>query len=276
MADAAGIDALTVAAVQMTSGPDPVANMDAAAVLIEQAASDGAQLVVLPENFGFMGARDSERTAHAEADGDGPMQAFLSERAAAAEVWLVGGTLPILAEDGRANSSCLVYDADGIRRGRYDKIHLFDVDVPGGDERYRESDRTAPGRTPVMVDTPWGGLALAICYDLRFPELLRQLAGDDLSLIAVPTAFTVPTGRAHWSLLARTRAVENLCPLVAACQAGTHPSGRETWGHSMVIDAWGEVLAELERSPGVALARLDLRRTRELRAGFPVLSHRML
>jgi nitrilase len=269
-------DRLTVAAVQLTSGTDVAANLERCRGLIQEAASAGADLVVLPENFGFMGRRDAERLAHAESDGDGPMQVFLSEQARAAGVWLVGGTVPILADPERAHSSCLMFDPDGVRRGRYDKIHLFDVSVPDRDEQYRESERTAPGQSPVVVDTPWGGVALSVCYDVRFPELFRRSAGPGLTLIVLPSAFTAATGRAHWDILVRARAIENLCPLVAASQGGRHDSGRETWGHSLIVDPWGEVLAELDQEPGLAIASLDLARMRALRERFPVLDHRTL
>lgn len=266
----------------MTSGSDLERNLNVAERLIAQAAGEGAELVVLPENVAFLGRHDSERIAIAEAPGDGPVQRRFAAAAAQHGVWLVAGTLPLSdpEDEQRATASCLVYDADGQQRARYDKIHLFDVEVAddggGASERYRESARTRAGTAPVTLETPWGVLGLAVCYDLRFPELFRALADAEPVLLAVPAAFTAPTGRAHWELLVRTRAVESLCPLIAAAQAGRHDSGRETWGHSMVVDAWGEVRAELERAPGVALADLDLARTAELRRAFPVLSHRVL
>jgi deaminated glutathione amidase len=269
-------DRLTVAAIQLTSGVDVDANLEQSATLIQQAVAGGAELVVLPENFGFLGLQDADRLQHAESDGDGPMQTFLSNLSHEHGVWIVGGTVPIHTGDGRAHASCLIYAADGTRQGRYDKIHLFDVSLPDRDEQYRESERTAPGDRPVVVDTPWGGVALAVCYDVRFPELFRLSAGQDLSLIALPSAFTAATGRAHWDILVRARAIENLCPVIAACQGGRHDSGRETWGHSLIVDPWGETLAELERRPGFAIAELDLDRMRSLRERFPALDHRSL
>jgi deaminated glutathione amidase len=276
MSGPAATDQIMVAAVQLTSGTDVSENLECSAELISRAAADGAQLVVLPENFGFLGLQDAERLAHAEPDDGGPMQQFLARVARDEGVWIVGGTLPIRVSDDRAYSSCLVYDAAGMRRARYDKIHLFDVALPDRDEQYRESERTTAGSEAVVVSTPWGGLGLSVCYDVRFPELYRQLAGPDLSMIALPSAFTAATGRAHWEVLVRARAIENLCPVIAACQGGRHPSGRETWGHSMIVDAWGEVLVELEQSPELAVARLDLARMRVLRQQFPVLDHRSL
>jgi predicted amidohydrolase len=266
---------LSVAAVQMTSAPDIAANLDAAGYLVAEAASQGAQLVVLPENFALFGAGDAQRLNAAESIGYGPVQQFLSQQAARHGVWLVGGTLPVVAADGRAHASALVFDSRGQLAGRYDKIHLFDVDVPAEDiERYRESDATAPGTTPGCFDTDLGRLAVAVCYDIRFPALFHRLGQQQPAIIAVPAAFTVPTGRAHWSILLRARAVESLAFVVAAAQSGQHANGRRTFGHSMIIGPWGDILAECPEGPGVVTADLDLTRLRELRAHFPALDHR--
>ena len=266
----------TVAAVQMVSGADVGANLAAAARLIGQAAGRGARLVVLPENFALMGHTEHDKLAHAEADGDGPLQAFLADASREHGIWLVGGTLPIATADpGRIRAACLLFDDAGRRVSRYDKIHLFDVAVAETGESYRESETIAPGDgPPVVADTPFGRLGLAVCYDLRFPELFRAMVDDGMELLALPAAFTATTGRAHWEVLLRARAVENLCHVVASAQGGRHPGDRETHGDSMVIDPWGRVLDRVPEGEGVAVARIDrvlLERTRET---FPALDHR--
>ncbi|HHQ14081.1 MAG TPA: carbon-nitrogen hydrolase family protein [Chromatiales bacterium] len=260
----------------MNSGDDQHANLQVAAEAVSTAAGQGAHLVVLPENFAAMGAKDAERRKRSEADGHGPVQDALSTMAERAGVWLVGGTIPIrLDDDPRPVAACCVYDPAGRRVARYDKIHLFDVNVPGAGERYRESANTAPGRSAATVETPWGRLGLAVCYDLRFPELFRKLVADGADLFVVPAAFTHATGSAHWEVLLRARAIENLCYVVAAAQTGHHPGGRRTWGHSMVIGPWGEVLADGGDRPGPVLAAVDPARPHRLRAEFPVLTHRV-
>ena len=264
-----------VAAIQLASGPIVDANLQATREQLETAARSGARLVVLPENFACMPMADEDRLEVAEAAGDGPIQAFLAQEARRLGVWIVGGTVPIRIEgDRRAAAACLVYDADGSQAARYDKIYLFDVVVPDVEERYQESACTTPGETPVVVDTPAGCLGLAVCYDLRFPEHFRQLLDMGAETIVLPAAFTAATGRAHWELLVRARAVENLCYVVAAAQGGFHANGRETWGDSMVVDFWGQVLARQPRGPGVVQAEIDLGRQRETRHRFPVLAHR--
>ena len=264
------------AVVQMTSGPDVAANLEAAAAHLAAAAKAGAALTVLPENFACLPRREADRLAAAEADGHGPIQEFLSQQAVTHGMWIVGGTVPLSASPGRVKASCLVYDSAGARVARYDKIHLFDVAVPGGDEAYRESDSIAPGDTTVVIDSPVGRLGLAICYDLRFPELFRRLAADGMEVVALPSAFTVTTGRAHWEILVRARAVENLSWVLAAGQQGRHPHGRETWGHSMIVDPWGRVVASLPEGTGIVTARVDLGVMAGLRREFPVLTHRRL
>ena len=267
---------IVVATVQMNSGDDQHANLQAAAAAVDAAAEQGACLVVLPENFAAMSAHDADRRDRSEADGDGPVQAALSAMARRAGVWLVGGTVPIRVEhDLRPAAACCVYDPAGQRVARYDKIHLFDVDLPGAQERYRESANTAPGRVPVTVGTPWGRLGLAVCYDLRFPELFRKLVADGADLFVVPAAFTYATGHAHWEVLLRARAIENLCYVVAAAQTGEHPGGRRTWGHSMVVGPWGEVFADGGDRPGPVIAGVDPSRPQRLRTEFPVLMHRV-
>ncbi len=267
---------VVVAAVQMRSGPDRDANLADAEVLLREAQSRGAELAVLPENFAFMGRSDAERIEIAETPGNGPVQKWLSGISSELGLWLVAGTLPLRADSQHFYSSCLVFAPDGSQQARYDKIHLFDVTVPGSGESYRESERSHAGTETVLCRTPLGRLGLAVCYDLRFPEQFRQLLNDGMQALAVPAAFTRRTGAAHWQLLLRARAVENLVPVIAAAQGGRHASGRETWGHSMIIDAWGTVLAEAGDNPAVLIASLDPAAAARLRETFPALSHRRL
>ena len=220
---------MKVAAIQMTSGPEVAANLEQAGALLEAAAARGARLAALPENFSFMGLRDADKRAAAEPDGHGPAQDFLASTARRLRLWIIGGTVPLAAgADGRVAAACLVYDSDGARVARYDKIHLFDVDLPGRAESYRESAHVAPGARATLIDTPAGRLGLSVCYDVRFPELYRHLSAAGAQLLSVPSAFTSPTGRAHWETLLRARAIENLCYVVAPAQSGFHASGRET------------------------------------------------
>jgi predicted amidohydrolase len=266
---------LVLGLVQMQSGDDVDENLSAADRLLAEAAAGGAALAVLPENFAGMGAEEAYRRGIAERDGEGPIQAAMAAMARRHGLWLVGGTVPLLdARDSRPAAACCIYDARGERQGRYDKMHLFDVQIPGADEAYRESTHTAPGRGPLTVATPWGRLGVAVCYDLRFPELFSRLAHGGAELVAVPAAFTQPTGSAHWELLIRTRAIDMLAYVAAAAQTGRHPGGRRTWGHSMLAGPWGEVLADAGTQPGVHLAGIDLARPAHLRASFPVLEHR--
>ena len=268
---------MKVAAIQMTSGPDVMANLEQARVYLEEAAGRAARLAVLPENFSFMGLEDADKRRVAESDGAGPIQNFLAATARRLRLWIVGGTLPLRAgADGRVAAACLVYDSDGKRAARYDKIHLFDVDIPGRAERYRESAHVAAGSTPAVVDTPVGRVGLSVCYDVRFPELFRRLSAAGAQLLTVPSAFTGPTGRAHWETLLRARAVENLCYVIAPAQSGFHPSGRETYGDSMIVDYWGSVLQRLPRGRGCIVAEIDLARQAEVRENFPALKHRVL
>lgn len=267
---------MKVAAVQMASGPQVAANLNEAARLIGRAAVAGAELVVLPENFALMPMQESDRLAAAEREGSGPIQDFLSTQARSHGLWLVGGTLPIrTADPRRVRAACLLFNDRGERVARYDKIHLFDVRLDNGEE-YNESAVIEPGTAPVMVDTPFGKLGLAVCYDLRFPELFRRLLDLGATIFAVPSAFTVPTGRAHWELLVRARAIENLAWVVAAAQGGYHLNGRETYGDSMIVNPWGEVLDRLSRGSGVVLGDLDKRYFEHTRARFPSIRHRKL
>ncbi len=264
-----------LAAVQMVSGAEVAANLAAAARLVEAAAGRGARLVVLPENFALMGEHEEDKLAHAEPDGDGPLQAFLAETAARHGVWLVGGTLPMATDNpGRVRAACLLYDDQGRRVARYDKIHLFDVEVASTGERYAESETIAPGDTPMVVDTPLGRLGLAVCYDLRFPELFRAMLDQGMEILALPAAFTATTGRAHWEVLLRARAIENLCCVVAAAQGGDHPGARATHGESMVIDPWGTVLERAGLGEAVVVGECDHALLERTRRTFPALGHR--
>jgi deaminated glutathione amidase len=270
-------DPVAVAAVQMTSGPEVQANLHSASELLEQAAQQGARVALLPENFSFMGRHDTDKRAVAERDGTGPVQDFLSRRARELKLWIVAGTTPISEQAGeRVSAACLVYDDAGQRVARYDKVHLFDVAIPGREEKYRESANIAPGSRPVLVPTPAGLLGLSVCYDMRFPELYRLMSAAGAQWFTMPSAFTVPTGRAHWEPLLCARAIENLSYVVAAAQWGRHASGRETYGDSVIIDYWGAVLTRLPSGAGVIVATLDLQAQQSARRDFPALSHRVL
>jgi len=266
-----------VAAVQMTSGIEVAPNLARARELLELAAQRGVQLAVLPENFAIMARREAERQAVAEEEGEGPIQAMLSQAARDLRLTVVGGTIPLrVPGERRVAPASVVYGPDGARIGRYDKIHLFDVDVPGATEAHRESKGFVPGRTVTVLDTPAGRLGVAVCYDLRFPELFRRMGELGAEYFVVSAAFTVPTGKAHWDLLNRARAVENLCHLVVSAQVGEHPNGRQTYGHSMVVDCWGKVLDVLPDGEGLAVADIDLEQQARVRGEFPALEHRVL
>ena len=264
---------MKLAAVQMISGPDVAANLVTAQRLIAEAAAGGAALVALPEYFPLIGAGDADRLAAREADGSGPIQDFLAAAAARHGLWLVGGSIPLRADDpAKLRNACLVYDPQGRRVARYDKIHLFNFRK--GAEAYDEAATIERGAAVVGFEAPPLRVGLAICYDLRFPELFRALGERDL--LVIPAAFTETTGRAHWEMLLRARAVENQCYVLAAAQGGQHPGGRMTHGNSMIVDPWGEVLARLDKGEGVAIAELDPQRIAEVRAGLPALKHRIL
>ena len=276
---------MQIAAVQMVATPDVDRNLAAAAQRIAEAAEAGASLVALPEYFCLMGQRDSDKLAHAEAPGadGGKVQRFLSEAARRHGVWLVGGTLPVCTGDSaRVLNRCVVVAPDGSQAGHYDKIHLFRFD--NGRESYDEGRVLEAGSTPVALTLPTAAgplrIGLSVCYDLRFPELYRALSFQPgqppCDLLLVPSAFTYTTGRAHWELLLRARAVENQCYVLAPAQGGLHENGRRTWGHSMVVDPWGEVLAQREEGEGVVLAELDLARLSEVRQQLPALMHRRM
>lgn len=263
-----------IAAIQMISTPEVAPNLDTAARLIAEAAAAGAYLVALPEYFPIIGPSDATRLSAREPAGAGPLQDFLAATAARHGVWLVGGSIPLTASDpDKLLNSCLVFDPQGRRVARYDKIHLFGF--AKGEERYDEAETIEAGPPrPVAFDTPFGRVGLAICYDLRFPELFRAMGPVDL--LVLPAAFTETTGRAHWEVLLRARAIENQCYLLAAAQGGRHPTGRMTHGNSMIVDPWGEILARIDKGEGVVAADLDPARLAETRASLPALRHRRL
>ena len=269
---------MKIAAVQMVSTPDVASNLEAAARLVRQAAQAGATLVALPEYFCLMGLRDADKLAIAEAPGDkggGRVQALLSALARELGVWLVGGTVPVKTEHtDRVLNRCCVFSPDGGLAAHYDKIHLFAFD--NGGESYDEGRTLIAGSGPVALQAGPVRVGLSICYDLRFPELYRALMRPPCDVLCVPAAFTYTTGQAHWELLLRARAVENQCYVLAAAQGGTHENGRRTWGHSMVVDPWGEVLAVCDEGEGLALAKIDPDRIAQVRAQLPALAHRRL
>ena len=265
------------AAIQMSSSADVEQNLERAEELLANAADAGARLAVLPENFALMPRRSSAKTAIAETPGDGPIQNFLAAAASRLGLWIIAGSIPLKSpEPDRTYGACLVIDDSGQRRDIYRKIHLFDVDLAGSGESYRESRSMYPGDDPVAVKSPFGIIGLTICYDLRFPELYRQLVDAGATIFTVPAAFTKTTGRAHWHTLLRARAIENLAWVIAPGQAGTHADERATYGHSMIVDPWGGIVAELEEGEGVAVAEIDPGRTAQLRRDFPALSNRRL
>ncbi|MBE7420162.1 MAG: carbon-nitrogen hydrolase family protein [Ideonella sp.] len=264
---------MKIAALQMVSTPDVARNLDTAASLIDEAARAGARLVALPEYFCLLGRHDRDKLAVAEADGDGPIQQMLADAARRAGVWVVGGTLPLRsAQPERVRNACCVYGPDGRRAARYDKIHLFAYD--NGREQYDEGRVLEAGNAPVALDVDGWRVGLSVCYDLRFPELYRALMQPPCDLICVPSAFTHTTGSAHWELLLRARAVENQCYVIAPAQGGVHDNGRRTFGHSLVVDPWGEVLACRDEGAGVVLAELDRERIAAVRSQLPALAHR--
>lgn len=262
-----------VAAVQMVSTPDVRENLKQAGELIQKAVESGARLVALPEYFCFMGQRDTDKFAIKETEGAGPIQEFLSAAAQRHGVWIAGGTLPLACPDpGRVFNTAFVYGPDGRQRARYDKIHLFNFQR--GAESYDESIAIHPGKTVQVFEAPCGRVGLSTCYDLRFPELYRAMG--QVSLMLVPAAFTYTTGRAHWEVLLRARAIENQCYILAPAQGGKHPNGRRTWGHSMLVDPWGDIMDVLPEEPGVISGTIEPDRLSEVRAALPALRHRVL
>ena len=267
---------MKIAALQMVSTPEVERNLDAAETLLRRAAAEGARLALLPEYFCLMGRSDRDKLAHAETPGDGPIQRRLAEAARALDLWIIGGTLPLTSgTPDRVMNASLVFSPAGVAVARYDKLHLFRYD--NGSERYDEGRTLLAGDAPVAVDVEGVRVGLSICYDLRFPELYRALMAPACDLVVVPSAFTHPTGAAHWEVLLRARAIENLAYVLAPAQGGVHPNGRRTWGHTMAIDPWGEVLgAPLAEGEGVVLAQLSRERLQKARRQLPALDHRVL
>ncbi|EXF92251.1 carbon-nitrogen hydrolase [Pseudomonas fluorescens HK44] len=268
---------MSLAVIQMVSQSDVPANLIQARHLLEQAAAGGARLAVLPENFAAMGRRDIADIGRAEALGEGPILPWLKQTARDLKLWIVAGTLPLPPVDqpqAKSNACSLLIDEHGEAVARYDKLHLFDVDVADNRGRYRESDDYAHGSKVVVADTPVGRVGLTVCYDLRFPELYSELRAAGAELITAPSAFTAVTGAAHWEVLIRARAIETQCYVLAAAQGGTHPGPRETFGHAAIVDPWGRVLAEQDQGEAVLLAERDSSEQASIRARMPVSSHR--
>ena len=262
-----------IAGVQLASGPNVAANLNEARRLIGMAVAQGAKLVALPEYFAIMGMQDTDKVKVREVEGEGPIQQFLAETAKRHQIWLVGGSVPLVSsEPDRVRNSCLVYDDKGKLVARYDKIHLFGFEM--GKEHYSEQRTIEPGNEVKVIDSPFGRLGLSICYDLRFPELYRAM--KDVDIILVPSAFTETTGKAHWETLIRARAIENLAYVIAPAQGGYHLNGRETHGDSMIVDPWGVVLDRLPRGSGVVMAGINPEYVQRLRKSLPALAHRTL
>ncbi|NOR43054.1 MAG: carbon-nitrogen hydrolase family protein [Gammaproteobacteria bacterium] len=264
-----------VAAIQMASGPNVKANLAEAEKLIKIAVQQQAELVVLPENFAIMGTSETDKVKIAETFGSGLLQDYLRDQAINNNIWLVGGTIPILSkESGKVFAACLLYNPQGEVVARYDKIHLFDVTIEATNESYTESETITPGDRIVVVDTPFGRLGLAVCYDLRFPELFRAMVEQNMEICALPSAFTSLTGKVHWESLLRARSIENLSFIIAADQGGYHVGGRETHGDSMIVDPWGLVLNRLPHGTGVVVANIDIEKLEHTRKMFPALKHK--
>jgi deaminated glutathione amidase len=266
-----GAGIVKIAGIQMASGPNVSANLSEAERLIKIATEQGAKLIVLPEYFAIMGVKDTDKVKASEKEGNGPIQQFLSNTAKKRDVWIVAGSIPLQSETkDKVYNACMVYDNKGKQVARYNKIHLFGLNL--GNEKYHEESTIVPGTQVVTIDSPFGKIGLSICYDLRFPELYRAMGNVDL--ILVPAAFTETTGKAHWETLVRARAIENLCYVLAPAQGGYHASGRETHGDSMIVDPWGVVLDRLPRGSGVVIASMNLDYQASLRKSLPALTHR--
>jgi nitrilase len=266
-----------VAAIQMASGPNIQANLDQAKRLIDDAAKQGAGLVVLPENFALMAMSEPERVKQAEVPGKGVIQKFLATQAKKHGIWLVGGTISLQGTDpAKSLAACLLFNDKGEQVAHYNKIHMFDVLIKDSGEKYNESQTTEAGEEIVVADSPFGKIGMAVCYDLRFPELFRNLADQGMDICVLPSAFTAITGKAHWEPLLRARAIENQCYMIAAAQGGFHINGRETHGNSMIVDPWGTVLNRIQSGNGVVVADIDMNFLRKTRKNFPALKHRRI
>lgn len=266
-------DIIKIAGIQMASGPTVAANLSETERLIEIAVNQGAKLVVLPEYFAIMGLKETDKVLVREQDGTGPIQDFLSKMAKRHKIWLIGGSVPMESSfPNKVRNSCLVYDDKGKQVARYDKIHLFGLDL--GNEHYHEEKTIEAGDAVKVVDSPFGKIGLSICYDLRFPELYRAMG--EVNIIVIPSAFTDTTGKAHWESLVRARAIENQSYVIAPAQGGYHLSGRETHGNSMVVDPWGVVLDRLPRGSGVVIGTMNPQYQQSLRKSLPALKHRTI
>jgi len=269
---------MKAAVIQMVSTETLEENLESAADLIRRAVNEGAEFCLLPENFPLMGMQERDKLAIREARNQGPIQSFLEDQARRHHIWIMGGTIPLIANsDDHIRAACLLYDSDGHQVARYDKMHLFDVCVDADTEEvYNESGSIEAGDEIVVAETPFANIGMSVCYDLRFPELYRYMQAQAIDMITVPSAFTYRTGQAHWETLLRARAIENLCYVLASNQGGKHINERQTWGHSMIVDPWGEILVCIESGPGVACAEIDLGRLQRLRQEFPALEHRRI
>jgi nitrilase len=269
---------LRVATIQMVSSISVEENLASAAELIAEAAARGAAFALLPEYFPIISDNERDKLSHREIFGRGPIQDFLAEQARTHKIWLMGGTIPLdCGDNDRVFNSCLLYDPEGAVTARYEKMHLFDVHVDKqGNESYNESSTIAAGNDVVVAKTPFARIGMSVCYDLRFPELYRHMLDRNITLITVPSAFTFTTGKRHWETLLKARAVENLCYVIASNQGGQNTARRTTWGHSMIIGPWGDILAKVEQGPGVAVADLDFDQLDNIRKSFPALMHRKL
>ena len=265
-----------IASIQMISTPRCADNLASVERLLLQAKNAGAKIALLPENFAMMAQEDAAVLSIKERLGEGPIQEFLSQQARKLGLWIIAGTIPIASEDpSKVYAACLIYDAAGERVARYDKIHLFDVELEN-EESYKESATMMAGSQPLVVETPFARIGIAICYDLRFPEMFRYLIDQGAELIAVMAAFTASTGAAHWECLLRARAIENLCYIAASNQGGLHENGRETFGNSMIIDPWGQIKSQVEQGEAVITAQIDRTSMQQTRKTFPCLQHRKI
>ncbi len=266
-----------VAVIQMVSTDHVSENLETASELINAASKEGAAFILLPENFAFMGKEEQDKLNTSEPAGEGPIQDFLSQQAKTHNIWLCGGTIPMATSaPDKITATSLIVDPQGKLFARYDKIHLFDVCVDNGDESYQESSTFVPGDEIVVARTPFANIGMSVCYDLRFPELYRKMHDQQVNLIITPSAFTYTTGKSHWESLLKVRAVENLSYVMASSQGGLHVNDRKTWGHSMIVSPWGEVLACVDSGPGFACADLDMQTLETLRKNFPALEHRKI
>lgn len=268
-------DPVKIAAVQMVTSTNLEANLQSADQLIREAAVGGAVMVALPENFALMPVDEQENVRRREMPGDGPIQDFVSDSAQRHGVWILAGTIPLQADAGdRYRAASILYDDRGTQVARYDKVHLFDASVADGRGTYRESRTVEPGQQVVVVDTPAGRLGLSVCYDVRFPELYRRMSAEGAEIVSIPSAFTAVTGRAHWKVLLRARAVENQVYVLAPAQGGHHENGRDTHGDTLIVDPWGRVQDCHPLGPGIATGVVDIEALRRIRQSFPCLAHR--